>query len=203
VTDPTAFGYADWRFSWGDHICAFFDDHEQQLEVMLPFLAQGLRARQRCVWIAPRVSCDHLREWLAGIGADLPTLEASGQLLLLSDVEFYLRNGVFEPARTLALARTLLADGQRQGYDTMRITSDISWSHAHRLDPEIWEQYEIQVSAGLVGQPVVAVCQYDRRQVSGGIIVAALRTHKLVLLDGQLHENPFYNPTLETAVRLT
>jgi hypothetical protein len=203
MTDPTAFGYANWRFSWGDHICAFFDDHAQQMETMVPFLAQGLRAKQRCVWVAPPASCDHLRKWLAAIGADLPTLEASGQLVVLSDVAFYLQDGVFEPERTIALGLTLLADGQRQGYSTMRITSDISWSHAYRLDPEVWEQYELQVTAGTERQPLVAICQYDRRQISGGIIVAALRTHRLVLMDGQLYENPFYRPAPGAVVQLT
>ena len=51
---PNTFGYSDLRFNWGDHICAFFDDHLQQMEVMVPYIATGLQAKQRCVWPGPR-----------------------------------------------------------------------------------------------------------------------------------------------------
>jgi hypothetical protein len=203
MTDPTAFGYANWRFSWGDHICGFFDDPEQQLEVMVPFLAQGLRAKQRCVWVGPPASCERFRNHLGRIGGDLPTLEASGQLVIISEVEFYLEEGMFEPTRSLQLMRTLLADGIAQGYDTMRLVTDIPWTHERRLDPETWEAYEVRLNEEQAGLPVVSVCQYDRRQVTGGIIVAALRTHRFVIMDGELHANPFYVPPAGAPVQVT
>ncbi len=71
-----------------------------------------------------------------------PTLEVSGQLVLLSEVEFYLSEGVFEPTRTLELGRRLLVDGQAQGYETMRIATDLPWDQPTALDPELWEIYE-------------------------------------------------------------
>lgn len=43
AADPTAFGYGDFNFSWGDHICAVFDHPDQQMAVMLPFVTHGLR----------------------------------------------------------------------------------------------------------------------------------------------------------------
>jgi len=203
MTDPTAFGYDNWRFSWGDHICGFFDHPEQQLEVMVPFLAQGLRAGQRCVWVGPAASCERFRDCLGRIGGDLPTLEASGQLVTISEVEFYLQDGMFEPTRSLQLMRTLLADGVAQGYETMRLTTDIPWTHERRLDPEVWEEYEVRLNQEQAGLPIVSVCQYDRRQVTGGIIVAALRTHRYVILDGELHVNPFYVPPTGRPARVT
>ena len=202
MIDPTAFGYANWRFAWGDHICAFFDDPIQQMEVMLPFLAHGLRAHQRCVWVGPATSCDRFRQHLRRLGGDLPTLEASGQLVLISDVDFYLQDGLFEPTRSLQLLRTLLADGIAQGYGTMRLATDIPWTYERRLDPEVWEMYEVQLNQEQLGLPLVSVCQYDRRQVTGGILVAALRTHRLVIMDQALHENPFYSPTLQRPERV-
>ncbi len=41
--DPTAFGYGDLNFSWGDHICAIYDDPGQQMDVAIPFMRQGIR----------------------------------------------------------------------------------------------------------------------------------------------------------------
>src|SRR5574340_724745 len=110
VTDPTAFGYGDFNFSWGDHICAIFDNHAQQMEVMLPFMANGLRAKQRCVWVGTESSCTSLRKALTAIGGDLPTLEASGQLVILPITDYYLQDGLFVPTRSMGLLQTLLRD---------------------------------------------------------------------------------------------
>ena len=189
---PNAFGYSDIRFSWGDHICAFFDDHLQQMEVMVPFIATGLQAKQRCLWAGPEVSCHQLRESLAVIGGDLPTLEASGQLIIISEIDFYLENGVFEPRRAKDLVQTLLEDGQHHGYHTMRVATDVSWALEERLDAEAWQVAEAQATLDLADLPVVAVCQYHRRQVSGAMVMAALRSHPFVIMDGDVHENPFY-----------
>jgi len=195
MSDPTAFGYGDFRFSWGDHLCAIFEDHVQQMEVMVPFISYGLREGQRCVWVGPEISCEGFRRSLAEAGGDLPTLEASGQLVVIPDVAYYLEGGLFEPARTLALLRSLLDDSKKQGYPTMRVTGDVSWLVQHHVEPDTWELWESALNEALAGQPMVVVCQYGRRQVSGSMVVTALQTHPYVILGGDIHENPFYAPT--------
>ena len=193
MIEPTYFGYGGFDFSWGDHICGIFDQPRQQMEIMTNFIGHGLRASQRCVWVAPERSALQFRESLGAIGGDLRTLEASSQLVVVSEIEFYLESGLFEPERTIDLLRTLLADGQEHGYPTMRLATDVSWlRHGERIDPDLWEQFEYRQTEEMAGLPAVLVCQYDRRQVSGSIIVAAFRTHQIVLLGEEMHENPFY-----------
>jgi hypothetical protein len=72
------------------------------------------------------------------------------------------------------------------------MATDVSWLREHRLDPDAWEEFEGKVTQEIAGLPVVMVCQYDRRQVSGSIVVAAFRTHPIVVLGDTIHENPFY-----------
>jgi len=157
MPEPTDFGYGHFRFSWGDHICAIFDDHAQQMTIMSSFIAAGLQAGQRCLWVSPRESADALRVALTEIGGDLATLEASGQLLIISEVEFYLQDGIFEPERTLDLLGTLLQDNQREGYATMRVASDVSWLREGRPDPELWESFEARLTWEVAGLPLVMV----------------------------------------------
>jgi hypothetical protein len=191
TVDPTDFGYRGFCFNWGDHICAIFDDPTQQMEIMGQFIPNGLRAVQRCVWAAPPASADRLRRSLTDIGGDLRTLEGSNQLVIISDVDFYLREGLFEPERTMDLLRTLLADGQREGYATMRMATDVLWLRDHHVDPDLWEQFEARLTEELRDLPAVMVCQYDRRQLPGAAIVAAFRTHPVLILSGEVRQNPF------------
>jgi hypothetical protein len=42
--------------------------------------------------------------------------------------------------------------------------------------------------------PLCLVCAYDRRQVSGAIVVAAIRTHPAMIVGTNFRANPFYEP---------
>lgn len=199
VPIPTDFGYGGFSFAWGDHICGIFNSRVQQMEIMGAFVGVGLRAEQRCVWISPEESAAELRRALSEMGGDLATLEASSQLLIVSEIDFYLRNGIFEPERTLDLLATLLQDNQREGYSTMRVANDVSWVAGGRVDPESWEHFENRITQEVSGLPLVMVCQYDRGQVSGAMIVTALHTHPIVILGDVFRRNPFYVPDTPTA----
>ncbi len=199
MPNPTDFGYAGFSFAWGDHISAIFDSRVQQMEIMGPFVGTGLRAEQRCVWISPEESAAELRRTLSDMGGDLATLEASSQLLIVSEVDFYLRDGIFEPQRTLDLLAAFLQDNQREGYSTMRLANDVSWVAGGRVDPESWERFESHMTQEISGLPLVMVCQYDRGQVSGAMVVTALHTHPTVILGDAFRKNPFYVPATATA----
>lgn len=192
MTDPTDFGYGGYRFNWGDHICGIWADRDQQMEVTGPYVSAGIRAGQRCLWVAPEESAAALRKWLSDAGGDLPSLEASGQLLLISAVDFYLKDGMFEPDRTLELVHTVLEDSRRDGYSTMRVANDVSWIGDGEVDPARWEDYEARLTHAISPLPLVMVCQYDGRQVSGELLVTALKTHPTVILGDRFHQNPFY-----------
>ncbi len=190
--DPTAFGWGGFSFSWGDHVCAVFENREQQTAVTVPFMTHGLRAGQRCVWVSAPAGASRFRQALLACGADLPTLEASGQLIIISDVEFYLRDGLFDPDRTLELGLALLEDGQRCGWTAMRVAGDASFLRAGQIDVALWERYEEQVTRAVADAPLVAVCQYDRRRVPSSFIAAALRTHPIVILGETIRRSPFF-----------
>ena len=193
MVDPTAFGYGDLRFSWGDHICTIFENREQQMEVMVPFVVQGLRAEQRCVWASPKSAAELFRRRLAEAGADLPTLEASGQLLIIPDTDYYLSDGVFVLERTLELAKTLYEDSLRQGYTAIRAAGDCSWAAEAPVDVELWEKYEREFGEQIAGKPAVVVCQYNMRQFPRAHVLAALRTHPIVILGETVCRNPLFS----------
>jgi hypothetical protein len=188
----TGFGYGSLSFSWGDHICAVFDDHEQQMTVMTPFVSTGIAAMQRCVWVSPEASAAALRSSIAEAGGDVASLEASGQLLIISEVDFYLQDGLFEPDRTLALVHTILEENEREGWPAMRMASDVSWLGRGRVDPDQWLAFESQLTEAVATLPMVMVCQHDRRRLSPSLIGAALSAHPIVIVGDALYQNPFH-----------
>jgi hypothetical protein len=187
-----AFGHSDLRFEWGDHICTIFETREQQMSVMVPFMAQGLAAEQRCIWVSQSTSADLFRRRLAEAGADVATLEASDQLVIVPCTDYYLKDGIFDVERTLELAVRLFEDSVRAGYASVRATGDVSWLLEHPAELATWERYESEIGARLSGKPAVVVCQYDARRFSGAYVVAALHTHPIVILGETVCRNPFF-----------
>ena len=128
--------------------------------------------------------------------AELP---GPGTFDSLHELDFYLQGGVFEPDRTLDLLATLAKDNEREGYRTMRLATDVSGLTAERVDVSLWEDFEGRLTQEVAGLPLVMVCQYDHRQVSGHMIVTAMRTHPSVILGDTFRRNPFYVPAGATA----
>ena len=88
----------------------------------------------------------------------------------------------------LALLRQKLSQ-----FSAIRIAGDVDWS----VDPAIpddvlchWEATSNLVFDGLRAQ---VLCQYDIDRYPPAFIIAALRTHPVVLYDGQQVVNPFYD----------
>ncbi len=77
------------RVSWGTHICQFYETRDDLLEVLVPFLKEGLTANESCVWITsgpltPGEAKDALR-------AAIPELEhylTTGQMEIIPHEEW-------------------------------------------------------------------------------------------------------------------
>ena len=51
MTRPESVGFLDRSVPSGTHVCAFVSGPQQRDEVVLPFLADGIRAGQKCICI--------------------------------------------------------------------------------------------------------------------------------------------------------
>ena len=78
----------------GDHICALYSGPEELEATLVPYLAAGLAAGDKCVCI---VETEGRKAILDDVGShvDIDACIASGQLELFTAAESYLRRGVF------------------------------------------------------------------------------------------------------------
>jgi hypothetical protein len=62
--------------------------------------------------------------------------------------------------------------------------------------------YEASVNEVLNRGRTPTVCVYDVRKLSGSLLMDLMRAHPLTVMNGVLHENPFYTPANELLVEL-
>src|ERR1700684_3480274 len=86
---PVNLGFYDRSVPIGSHICVFYSDPATRDEVVMPFLAQGLRTGEKCICVLASLGP---QEVLARLGhhADLDLSAERGQLELATPADAYL-----------------------------------------------------------------------------------------------------------------
>lgn len=53
-------------------------------------------------------------------------------------------------------------------------------------------RYEARLNEVIPGYPQVILCLYDLERFGADVLMDALRTHPMVIVDGMVHDNPYY-----------
>jgi hypothetical protein len=175
------------------HVCAFVSSGDDRDAVLDPFLAEGVDAGDRLLFLVdPHEAAAPVRR-LRHLGFRTGDLLAADRCEVRTWDETYLRGGGFDPEAMLGLLRELLAeqDGVR-----VRMLADMGWAVDGRGDEDLIE-FESRANFIHARHPHAVVCLYDLARFSGAFVIDVLRTHPVVLIHGALHENPFFVPPTE------
>ena len=109
------------------HVCAFFRDQDEEYQVLIPFIVEGIRRSEKAFHtVNPRSLATHL-ERLKAAGIDVRQAQQSGQLEVRSWQEFQLREGRFDQGRLLSSISGVLDQARSQGYPRTRFLADMDW----------------------------------------------------------------------------
>jgi hypothetical protein len=174
------------------HICAFFNSHDDQYRVLLPFIKDGIDQGEKAVHIVdPNRRDDHVRRLLS-TGIDVDAARESGQLELREWAEAHLLNGFFDQDRTLGLIDGIRRRSKQQGFGRIRFVTHMEWALEDR--PGVDGLLEYEASANLVPFEDPVICVYDLAKFSGDVVVEVMRTHPMVIIGGIVQENPYFVP---------
>ena len=80
---PISLGFGDLHASPGDHIGHFYQTFAECKEILIPFLCEGLKAGDKCVYfLEPGSRLPDVRKELTAASVDVDGVMASGQLIL-------------------------------------------------------------------------------------------------------------------------
>jgi hypothetical protein len=181
------------RLSNGDHVCVFCRGGERD-ELLLPFLADGLAAGDRCLAVVDTSEPEEVLEALGAGGADARPAE---QLTVLASRDVYLTDRGFDMEGMLDFYGAELrgvAEG-RSGYDCVRTAGEMSWALRDIPGVEDLLTYEARVNQVLAANPeaaAISLCLYDVERFDAELIVGVLRTHPKAVMGGTVIDNPFY-----------
>lgn len=176
------------------HICAFFNDLDEQHRVLRSFIKEGFEQGDKAFHIVdPELWEDHLRR-LAEAGIDVDGALGSGQLEMRRWRDAYLRDDRFDQDGMLTLIEEVLQSGSAAGYPLTRFVSRAEWALVDRAGIDNWLEYETRVNHVVSQHDDPVICTYDLAKFSASVVMDVMRTHPVVIIGGVLQENPFFVP---------
>lgn len=177
------------------HVCAFFNNQEQEDKVLVPFLKEGIDQGEKVFFSIEPESRQHLMEKLRLAEVDITQALERGQLELKKWDEVYARDGHFAPDSTLAIIDDTRTQSRNQGFALTRFVGHMKWFSDYGIGIDKLLEYEIKLNSVLPRYPDPVICVYDLAKVSAGAVLDILRTHPVVLIGDLVAENPFFVPS--------
>jgi PAS domain S-box-containing protein len=143
---------------WGTHLCQFYHDKQDLIDVLVPYFRAGLENNELCIWVTSEpLGASEAKAALAAELEDIETYIATGQLEIL-DTEWYISNREFESGRVLQSWVERLEAAGRRGFAGLRLSGNLSW-----LERPEWHgfmEYEAAVDTIIGQRRMLAVCTY-------------------------------------------
>ena len=173
------------------HVCAFVNSREEQYELLLPFLREGLRGGSRLATMVGEANVpDHLTR-LRREGLDPEGLMGAGRLLVTT-AEHTFPRAPATPQQILASAEADIDAANGAGFRALRgfREMDCALASLRRADELLEFETRINFLALKMAEPVI--CVYDVNRISGALLDEILCAHPKAVIGGALQENPWF-----------
>ncbi|MXN93334.1 hypothetical protein GR160_19085 [Flavobacterium sp. Sd200] len=174
------------------HICGFFDSREQQYDVIIPYIMEGLGANDKVINILESDRHSEHCRCLADNGISIAKKMASGQLEILSSENSYIKDGKFAADKMYAMLENTLLSASRAGYDSVRACGDMVWALKNLPGTDELLAYEASLNELTPKYSCSLICMYDVSNFSQNTLAEVLLTHPYVIKDGKITKNPHY-----------
>ena len=182
---------AQGRFRDLFHACAFVTGPTEERNVIDPFFVEGMTRGEKAVYI---VDPAHRDEHAARLGAAAPS---SDLLEVTTWADAHLKGGSFDADRMMKDLEDMIVEHAATGRPPMRLVGQMGWVFSSPPGIERLVAYEATVNEVLNRGRTPTVCVYDVTRLDGALMMDLLRAHPLTVINGVLHENPFYTPADE------
>lgn len=192
MTESVDIGVLGLTVPCGTHICTFYTGSSGRDDIVVPFLAEGIRAGDRCLCFLETAAPSEVLASLArqiDVGPPVDT----GQLELGTPADSYLRSGTFSAEEMIDYWGEEAAAARRGGgYGFTRATGEMPSVLDQQGERAEFFRYEARLNEVIPDYPQVILCLYDLGRFGSEVLMDVLRTHPRVIVDDMVHDNPYY-----------
>ncbi|NYB52613.1 MAG: PAS domain S-box protein [Methanobacteriaceae archaeon] len=181
----------------GDHLCSLFENDDDHKALLTPYIRFGLEKNEKVLYIVDAHTSEDVLDYLGNDGFDVDPYLESGQLVILTVNESYMKGGVFDPDSMISMLSEETEKALKEGYPALRVTGEMSWVLKGLPGSEHLIEYEAKLNEFFGSSKALAICQYDMRLFEPEILLNVLLTHPMVVIGTRIYENFYYMPPQE------
>jgi PAS domain S-box-containing protein len=169
------------HLAWGAHVCQFYEDRSDLLDILVPYFRSGLLSNEYCMWVTSEpLGVDDAAAALRKAVPDLDERIRRGQIEFLPHDRWYLENGVFDFGRVLRGWEARVGHALARGYDGMRVSGNTAWLEKARWDD--FTQYEAAINGTIGRLHMMAICTYAVDRCGAKEVIDVVGNHQFALV---------------------
>ena len=190
-------GFTEETLPVGTHMCMIYSDDKERLDLIPKFFNAGIKAGEKLLYLVDTMSPEDFLKFLNENGVKVPENGLKDQLTVTRTEDSYCQGGHFITQRMLDFWRDLYIDGKKAGFSNLRGSGEMTWSVISIPGSEQLVEYEAALNDLFSLYPITVICQYDANKFDGGTILNILKVHPMMIVHGQIVQNPYYIPPQE------
>jgi signal transduction histidine kinase len=173
------------RLPYGTHLCQFYRNKADLLEVLIPYFKVGLRKNDLCLCLCSEpLGPAEARAALGKAVKNLPSYLERGQIEFIDVRDWYGSSMKLSSEQLFRQSRKKYALINQKGFNGLRFMRNASWLNEPRWDEFI--RYETEVSGRIGIRRAVALCCYPSRRYETAEFIDVVNSHPLALVkDGR------------------
>lgn len=166
---------------WGTHVCLFYENNEDLLDILVPYFKEGLENNEYCMWITSKPLTKKDAE-IAAMKAipDFKNYLKKEQIEIIPHDEWYLKENKFDLNRVLNDWIEKLDYALSKGYDGLRVTGNTAW--LEKRDWKSFTDYEEEINSIISDYRMIAICTYSLEKCRPYEILDVIQNHQSALI---------------------
>ena len=170
------------QFHHGDHICVFYRTETALLEILTPYVAEGLRKNERCFCVQSNEVIRRLTLDLQFIGVNVEREISRGALQFYTENEIYFEGGSFDGEGMIRRLMRSIENAVKEGFAGFRTAGELTWASGETHCKQV-VGYEKMVQQCFPGKHAIGLCQYRMSAFEPRVLEALLETHRMHLIE--------------------
>jgi PAS domain S-box-containing protein len=166
--------------SWGTHVCLLYQTKPDLFEILVPYFKAGLEKNESCMWIVSAPLNEG--EAAEAVRRAMPEFNhylKKGQIEILPDTEWYLKEGKFNVEAVFNGWVARLNQALAKGYEGLRVAGSMFWREND------WRKiidYEEEIKNVIARHPMLAICIYSIGNLGANEVIDVAVNHRFILI---------------------
>lgn len=196
--NKASLGFGDYSCSWGSHICGLYETDEERDRILFGFFNEGMKSKDKLLYCPTERSKDDFKKKFSSNFPEYSDfLSNEERINYFSARDIYFPDGVFDPIKMESRLNSLYCDCQKVGHTNIRASAEMAWALEVAPNIEDLMAYEARLNMFIPDKSWISLCLYNVNKFSGNTIIQVLKTHPLVINQGVVVENPFYQDPID------